>query len=105
MFRLIAVFAAVLLSACTWVKVTPDGEKVRVLSEAEVAKCQRVGQTTVQVLSKVGGLHRYPQQVEDELSKLARNSAVDLKGDTVTAITPVGQDGQQTFAVYRCMPQ
>ena len=47
---------------------------------------------------------RLPEHMMEELKLLARNSAVDLQGDTVVAITPVA-GGRQTFAVYRCMPQ
>jgi hypothetical protein len=91
------------LSACSWVKLTPQGEKVRVLTVEEVAKCQHMGQTTVSLMAKVAGLDRYPEQVQDELNVLARNSAVDLKGDTVAPISPV-TGGKQVFGVYRCMP-
>jgi hypothetical protein len=95
---------AVAVSACTWVELTPEGEKVRLLSAADVTKCQVVGKTTVSLAAKVAGIQRHPEDVQNELNMLARNSAVDLKGDTVVPITPA-QDGKQTFAVYRCMPQ
>lgn len=101
---LAAFAAATMLSACTWVDVTPEGEKVRVLSSAEVTKCKKMGQTTVSVLAKAVGVARHTEKVQEELNTLARNSAVELKGDTVVPISPVA-NGQQTFAVYRCMPQ
>lgn len=92
------------LSACTWVEVEPAGEKVRVLSAAEVTGCTRVGKTTVNTMAKVGVVERFPEKVQEELNTLARNSAPDIGGDTVV---PVGEprDGVQVFEVYRCMPQ
>ena len=35
---------------------------------------------------------------------LARNSAINLGGDTVVADGEI-KDGMQTFKVYRCVPQ
>ncbi|MCK9531033.1 MAG: DUF4156 domain-containing protein [Gammaproteobacteria bacterium] len=100
-----AAFAlAGLLSACTWVHLTPEGEKVRVLDADEVTQCQMLGRTTVSLAAKIAGIERHPEDVQKELNMLARNSAVDLRGDTVVATSPV-ENGKQTFAVYRCMPQ
>ncbi len=94
--------SAVILTGCTWVKPTAEGEKVRVLNAKEVAGCKNLGSTTVALVDKVAGLKRNPQKVQKELETLARNSAVDLGGDTVVAISEV-TNGKQTFAVYRCV--
>ncbi len=90
--------------ACTWIDVSEPGEKVRVLAAAEVTLCERVGKTTVHTAAKLAGLDRYPHKIQTELDTLARNSAVDLDGDTVVAVgEPV--DGRQVYEVYRCMPK
>jgi hypothetical protein len=94
---------ALLLTACTWVKLTPAGEQVKVMNMEAVADCRRVGKTTVSTLSKVVGLHRYEESMQDELNTLARNSAAELGGDTVVAISPI-EGGKQLFEVYRCKP-
>lgn len=98
------IFTAIglLLSACTWVKLTPDGEKARVLSAAEVTNCKKLGKTTVSLPDEIAGFERNPDKVIEDLQILARNSAVELKGDTVV---PVGEhfQGKQTFDVYRCV--
>ncbi len=101
MSRLIVLALVVGLSACTWVKLTPEGESVRVATVAEVAKCQRVGSTTVSLVDRVAGIERNREKVQQELYRLARNSAADVKGDTVV---PLGEpkDGRQHFDVYRC---
>jgi len=96
--------AVLLLAACTWVKPTVQGEKVRVLTAEEVVKCERVGQTTVSLLARVAGIERSTRKVQEELNVLARNSAADVGGDTVVPMGPV-EDGKQTFAIYRCMPR
>ncbi len=90
-----------LLSGCTWVTLNPQGEQVLVASMEEVAGCKRVGKTTVSTLAKLVGLNRHEKSMEDELNKLARNSAADMGGDTVVPISPV-EDGTQVFGVYRC---
>lgn len=96
--------ATITLTACTWVTLTPEGEKVRVLSAEEVTKCREVGKTTVSLAAKVLGVERHPEDVQKELNMLARNSAVELKGDTVVPLAPP-EEGKQVFAVYRCMPE
>ncbi|MCW8919581.1 MAG: DUF4156 domain-containing protein [Gammaproteobacteria bacterium] len=95
---------ALYLAGCTWVPVSTQGEKVRVLTAAEVAECQRVGKTTVTTAGRVAGLERYAEKIQAELHTLARNSAVELGGDTVVPLeTPV--EGRQVYEVYRCMPR
>lgn len=97
-------FLVVLLpSACTWVKLNPAGEQVQVLTMEAVTDCKRVGKTTVSTLAKVVGLNRYQESMQDELNKMARNSAAELGGDTVVPISAI-EDGRQVFAVYRCKP-
>jgi hypothetical protein len=94
---------ALSLAACTWVDLTPEGEKVRVLSSSEVSSCKHLGKTSAMTAAKVTGLARHEHKVEEELNTLARNSAVSLGGDTVVAVgSPV--DGRQVFEVYRCIP-
>ena len=99
----IVVLLTIYVSACTWVDLSPRGEKVRVLTANEVSACKRVGKTTVNTAAKVVGIGRNAPKVQTELNTLARNSAVDLGGDTVVAVdAPV--EGRQLFEVYRCMP-
>ena len=100
----ILLFAGVTVSACTWVNLTTEGEKVRVLSAEEVTKCKLMGQTTASTREKLAGVSRHDKAVNYELTSLARNAAVKLGGDTVVAASDI-VDGQQTFKVYRCVPQ
>ena len=46
---------------------------------------------------------RQPTVIAKELQILARNSSVNMGGDTVTPISKI-DNGEQTFAVYRCVP-
>ena len=94
--------AAFLLSGCAWVELTPQGKKVRVLSEAEVVSCKKLGTTTANVADKVGGLERKPHIIADNLETLARNAAADMKGDTIVPISAI-EEGKQKFGVYRCV--
>ncbi len=91
------------LSACATVKLTHGGEKARLLSSGEVANCQKRGATTVRVKPTLLTIARQPTVVAKELQILARNSSVNMGGDTVTPISKI-DNGEQTFAVYRCVP-
>ena len=97
---LIFLFAS-LLTACTWVKLTPGGEKVRVLSVSEVGSCTKKGKTTVSLKADIAGFERNREKVQKELEALARNSAIDLNGDTVVPASEI-ENGKQVFDVYRC---
>lgn len=101
---LLLLAAALTLSACSWVELTPSGEKTRILTPMEVENCPKVGTTTVQTQDTVGGVvYRSADTVAKELETLARNAAEELGGDTVVPVSEV-EDGQQTFAVYKCIP-
>jgi hypothetical protein len=91
-----------LLSACSWVELTPEGEKVTVAKAAHVTNCKFAGTTTVSVKPDALGA-RNAEKVKTELETLARNEASKLKGDTIVAVTEV-KDGEQTFKVYQCNP-
>lgn len=90
-------------SMCTWVKLTPEGEKVRVLDTTEVTHCKKLGKTRAMLKDKIAGVSRNAEKVEKELQTLARNSAVDMGGDTVVPVSEI-EDGKQVFEVYRCVP-
>jgi hypothetical protein len=86
---------------CTWVPLTSEGEKVRVLQEGAVTDCQKVGKVTSKTSDRIWIFARTDRKVREELESLSRNEAVDLNGD---AIVPIGAvtEGRQTFEVYRC---
>lgn len=95
---------ALMSSACTWVDLSAEGEKVRVLTAEEVTKCTFVGNTTSIITEKVVGVKRHENAINFELTTLARNSAIKLEGDSVVADGPA-VDGEQLFKVYRCIPK
>lgn len=91
----------VALQACAWVEVTPEAQKVRVLEASEVTGCEKLGTTRVSVKADIAGLDRYPEDVQRDLEAVARNSAVDMQGDTVVPVTEP-EHGKQLYEVYRC---
>jgi hypothetical protein len=101
-FKVLLLLVTVLVVSCTWVKLTPEGEKVRVLSTTEVSSCKKLGKTTTSLKDKIVGMKRNEKKVQKEMQALARNSAADMGGDTVVAVTEI-QDGKQTFEVYKCV--
>ena len=92
---------ALLLGGCTWVKPDPGAEQVRLVPASEAQDCQRIGRATASVRDRVAGVQRRAERVGDELADLARNSAIELGGDTIVADSPV-TDGEQRFIIYRC---
>ena len=99
---LLAFVLAISLNACTWVKETPGGEKVRVLSADEVGSCKELGSTSSFLKDKIVGVNRNKDKVKKELQTLARNAAADMGGDTIVPKTEI-KDGKQEFTVYKCI--
>ena len=104
MIRSLSLSAAVLcgLSACTWVKMEPQGAEVRVAHAGDdLSGCTRRGEVGVSVRDKVGLYQRNDLKVRDELETLARNEAASLDADTVQAINQPSA-GEQKFLAYAC---
>ncbi len=93
-----------LLSACTFVDLSVEGEKVRVLDADEVSKCKLLGRTNANTKAKVAGVPRHENAINHELIALARNAAAELGGDTIVAEGPA-VEGKRAFQIYRCVPR
>ena len=95
------VLAGLLALACTWVKLTPGGEAVRVAKEDEVGGCETKGRTHAQTTDRVTVFARSPTTIQQELVSLARNEAALMGGDAIVPASGV-ESGRQTFDVYLC---
>ncbi len=93
--------ATILLSACSTMKLSAGGEKVRVLDPNEVESCRELGKTNNSVTARVV-IERPAETVAKELRIIARNSASRMGGDTIVPLTVV-EAGQQSFVVYKCI--
>lgn len=90
------------LSACTWVKMEPEGDQVRVVAAGtDLSHCKKLGEIGVEVKDKVGFYRRDPIKVRDELEVMARNEAPRLGADT---LQPMDEplNGEQRFEGFRC---
>jgi hypothetical protein len=97
----VTVLGIVVASGCTWVDPKPGTSKVTLVQLSHVANCQSIGTTSSQVKDKVGFIHRDEDKVTEELLTLAKNSAVEMGGDTLVAESgPI--DGAQKFRIYKC---
>jgi hypothetical protein len=96
------IISVLLLAGCTWVHVSPSGEKVRVVSSAEIAGCEKIGVTTVSLLAEITGIKRSQRKVAKELETLGRNSGAEMGGDAIVPVSDI-INGEQTFDVYRCL--
>lgn len=90
-----------LLSSCTWVRVTPEGEVVRLLSQSQASTCARLGTTTSNTSNRLLFFPRGSEKVQTELVNLARNEAGLMGGNAIVAESTV-VNGRQQFVVYRC---
>ena len=98
----IAIIAILVLatSACTFVRMAPGAQAVRVV-EGPPAGCERRGEITVSVKDSVAFYERNQLRVREELETLARNEAPGLGADSVQPLGPPG-DGEQRFAAWKC---
>lgn len=88
-------------AGCTWVKPTPEGESVQVLTAAQATDCIDIGKTTASLKHEIAGIERSRTKVKYELLTLARNSAANMGGNAIVP-TSEPEDGKQTFTVYKC---
>ena len=93
---------SLLVTGCATVKLTENGEKVRVLDPDEVSTCKKIGQTNTSVTAKALGVSRPIETVTKELASIGRNSAARIGGDTIVPLTVI-EDGKQSFIVYKCI--
>jgi len=94
--------ALLVLSGCSFVQLEEGADKVRVLEPERTQKCDREGKTTVSTAKRILFIPRGEKAIENDLDRLARNSAVDLGGDTVYRDTAI-EDGQAVYQVYDCV--
>jgi hypothetical protein len=104
MLRIAAIALVLALgSACQWVKLTPEGEAVRVGNAAEVASCKKLGEVSGRTTVTVGPAARNEAKIATEIETLARNEAATLSGGA-NVIVPLGavEWDHRDYAAYRC---
>ena len=93
---------ALLLPACTFVKMGPGADRVRVLrADQDTAACEKRGEIEVSVKDRLGPYERNEIRIIDELETLARNEAPGLGADTVQPLGPP-KDGEQRWRALHC---
>lgn len=90
------------LAGCTWIDVTPEAEKVRIVPQDRVSDCTLRGTINAATKAEVIGLTRNIRVVTDEVDDLARLEAVDLHADTLVPLGPVDR-GARSYRAYRCL--
>lgn len=99
--KYLIIAATVAITACSQIKLTVEGEKVRILDPNEVATCKELGKTSTSVTDKII-VDRPEDTISKELRALARNSAARMGGDTIVPLTVI-KNGSQSFVVYKCV--
>lgn len=90
-----------LMSACTWVQLSPEATSVYLRTASQVSECDRIGTANVNALSQIGFIDRSAARLQEELVDLAKNEAARLGGDSVVPESTI-DDGKQTFGVFLC---
>lgn len=90
-----------LLSSCTWVQLTAEGENVSLASVNDISNCERIGRATAKTLGSIVTVERGGGRLQEELLTLARNEAGRMGGNTVVPESLINE-GQQDFGVYNC---
>ncbi|SEP62916.1 protein of unknown function [Ectothiorhodospira magna] len=90
------------LGGCTFIKLTPGGERVRILEAHEIGNCERIGSTSASVAEQVGIFRRPPEKLTQEVEHAARNAAAEMGGDTLVPQGPL-REGRRGYDVYRCI--
>jgi len=93
--------AVLLLGACTWVDLTPEGRNVMLAGPGDVSNCERIGRATARSLDEVVRVDRSAERLQGELLTLARNEAGAMGGNIIVPESVI-QDGAQVFGIYRC---
>jgi hypothetical protein len=97
-----ALVLVALLPACTFVKMGPGADHVRVLrADQDTSACTMRGEIAVSVKDRLGPYQRDEIRVLDELETLARNEAPGLQADAVQPLGPP-KDGEQRWRALRC---
>ena len=91
------------LAACATIRLTPEGEKARLLSVDEAANCEKLSRSVISIKPSLLSIPRPKAIIVKDLQVLARNGAANMGGDTVAPVSGVS-NGQQTFEVYKCVP-
>ena len=99
--KLIITALTILMSACATIKLTDEGEKVRVLEPNEVNSCRELGKTNTSVTATIV-VDRPIEAITKELRIIGRNAAAGMGGDTIVPLTVIDQ-GKQSFVVYKCI--
>lgn len=99
---LVAAACAAMLGGCSFVEVQPGAEEVLLLEAERTEDCKRLGETRVSVAAKIGFIKRAEKAIRSDLEKLARNSAADMGGDTITPESDI-TEGKQTYGVFDCV--
>lgn len=89
------------LSACSFVSLDEKGAWVQERNSNQVANCDRLGNTTSNVLGKLGFIPRSEKKQTAELLILAKNEAGAMGGNVVVAESEI-TNGARRFGVYKC---
>lgn len=92
--------AGLLLTGCTWVKVSEDASDITLKTEESVADCKRVGEVNTSTKHKVLGVSRNKKKVQIELDTLARNEAASMGANALVRVST--KEGRSSYLAYRC---
>lgn len=98
---IVPIALAVLFGGCAGPGSARKANAVRDLTADDLAGCTPAGSVHVSVADRLAQLQEVDGAVQEELRTLAAQSAVQLGGNAIVAVTGI-DNGSQSFDVYRC---
>ena len=91
-----------MLVSCTWVKKTPEAERVRIVLIDRIVGCRKLGEVSAFTKDKVATVNRNAKKIQSEIEALAQIEAAQMGADTIVAATEI-VNGRQSYFVYHCL--
>ena len=100
---IIFILTALVLLGCSshLIKAKKGADSIKLIEHSDSLACQEKGVVTVSVLTKVGFFTRSVEAVEENLVQLARNSAVEIGGNSIVK-GEVSEFGKRSFSIFEC---
>jgi len=101
-FARLALSSVVLaLAGCSFVELEPKAKNIIVAPNTDALnRCTDMGTTSVSLWSRAENLQT-PEQIEEQLTILGRNSAAKMGANAIAPASPI-VEGQRTYRIYNC---
>ena len=94
--------SSIILLGCTkFIDIESGSENINIVNKFNADECTIKSTVTVSVLSEVGFIDRDPESIKLDLDQLAKNAAVNSKGNKIIKIGSP-ENGKATYQILNC---